>query len=71
MKTEDRIKEVLAPLIAEVKQAAFINPNIVSDDKALGIIISKFVEWDADRIKGVAMTAFEDSNFRHVKITGL
>lgn len=38
----------------------FKNPKIRLD--ALGQIVSKFCQWDGDKIETVAMAAFEDSN---------
>ena len=32
------------------------------DSKVLGIMISKFVEWDGDELFDIAYSAFEDSN---------
>lgn len=40
-----------------------------TDIDTLGIIISKYCEWDGALIKDVAMSAFEDSNFHKAKIS--
>ncbi len=64
MKTEEKIKAILAPLIAEARKEIFSldYQNQISDAQCLGIIVSKFLEWDADEIIQMAKSAFEDSN---------
>ena len=66
--TEAKIKKALDALIKEVKPMIFTDPNTATDDETLGIIVSKYVEWDANRIEEVAKFAFEDSNFSDVEI---
>ena len=66
--TEDKIKKALDALIKEVKPMIFTDPKNATDDEVLGIIVSKYVEWDANRIEEVAKFAFEDSNFSDVEI---
>lgn len=62
---EDRIEEVLRPLVAEVRAGAF-RPEYAaeqSDAKVLGVIVSKFLKWDGDAILETAEEALEDANF--------
>lgn len=66
--TDERIMEVLKPLVAEVKKRVFTEPLKATDNETLGIIVSKFTEYKGESIKEVAESAFEDANFRYVKI---
>lgn len=65
---EAKIKKALDALIKEVKPMMFTNPANGTDDETLGMIISKYVQWDAGRIEDVAKFAFEDSNYSDVEI---
>ncbi len=69
--TEYRIQEVLVPLIKEMKEKMYTDEFKRSDDfkteetelNVLGMIVSKYCEWDGSRIETVSKAAFEDSNF--------
>ena len=45
------------------KETAFVNPEKATDEDALGILVSQFVEWDGQKIFEVSYNAFENSNF--------
>lgn len=60
---EDVIRPIIDDLIAKVK--ARMDPEYaakVPDETILGIIVSKFVKWDANSIGEVAASALCDSN---------
>jgi len=61
--TEQIIKDAIRPLIDEVKSIGWSVDTDPSDAEVLGVIVSKFVKWDAGRIMEVAHSAFEDANF--------
>jgi len=65
--TEAYIKEHLTPIIAYCKSVIFTpeaqKSGKITDEQVLGIIVSKFCEWDGDKIIDVASYALEDSNF--------
>lgn len=69
--SEKRIQEVLVPLIKEMKEKMYTDEFKRSDDfktedtelNVLGMIVSKYCEWDGSRIETVSKAAFEDSNF--------
>lgn len=69
--TERRIQEVLVPLIEEMKEKMYTEEFKKSADfkteetelDVLGMIVSKYCEWDGNRIEAVSRAAFEDSNF--------
>jgi ribosome maturation factor RimP len=65
MTTEERIKEVLAPLVEEMRYEIF-RPEYAdsqSVERILGVIVSKFLRWDGDAIIEVARAALVDANF--------
>lgn len=62
---EARIKEVLGPLVEEVRGGVFV-PEFAaeqSDAKVLGVIVAKFLGWDGDEILRCSVEALEDANF--------
>lgn len=62
---EDRIKEVLTPLIAECRTAMYL-PEYrakITDEEVLGCIISKFLEWSGSPICRAFLYALEDANY--------
>lgn len=55
----------LSDLIREAKGEIY-NPDYIqetSDAETLGVLVSKFAEWDLIKIKEVVDSALEDSNF--------
>lgn len=64
---EAKIKKALDALIKEVKPIIFTNSANATDDETLGIIVSKYVEWEGERIKDIASYAFEDANYHGLK----
>lgn len=70
MTTEEKIKEVLKPLIEEVRNEVFLPEYRAeqTEEEIVGIIVSKYFEWSGDSIEAVAMSAFEDANFHDVEI---
>ncbi len=53
----------LLMLIKEQKQTSFVDHKRATDEEALGILISRFCEWDGQAIFEVTKAAFEDANF--------
>lgn len=39
-----------------------------TDEEILGMIVSKFCQWDGLRIAKVSSEAFEDANFREIAV---
>lgn len=61
-------QEGLRPLIDRIKQETF-SPEYrdkVTDEIALGVLISKFFEWDGVAVLRVAERGLEDCNFHKV-----
>jgi len=73
---EYKVQEVLNKLINEVSNELYVDSFKRSDEfntqetrlKTLGVILSKYCEWDGELIKEVALSAFEDSNFSGIEI---
>lgn len=61
--TEEIVKKELQPLIDKIKKKIFINPEKETDDDTLGIIISKYCEWDTERVADTAKSALTDCNY--------
>ena len=61
MTSEKLIEETLRPLIDKVATSWSNDP---SDEEVLGVILSKFLKWEAGAIMRAAHSAFEDANFR-------
>lgn len=62
---EERIEEVLRPLIEEVRAGVYV-PTYAEqqqDSTVLGVIVAKFLHWDGDAIIACAGEALEDANF--------
>ena len=58
---EKRLQEI----INDAKKIYFVEEHQTkaSDEETLGILISKFCQWNGDKIFRVSYNAFEDSNF--------
>lgn len=76
-KTSDElIHEKLSELIAEVTERFYTEefkqkPGFKTrrtELATLGMIISKFTEWDGNEIEEIAQAAFEDSNYHRAKV---
>ena len=62
--TEAEIIKTLKPFIDKMR-STFYMPEYQkdnSDQEVLGVIASKYLGWDPQRIKDMAIAAFEDSN---------
>ena len=58
---EKRLQEI----INDAKKEYFVEEHQAkaSDEETLGILISKFCQWNGNKIFRVSYNAFEDSNF--------
>lgn len=74
--SEGIIERELTPLIEKIKQIAYTDdfkksPDFHTEDtnlETLGMIVSKYCQWDGNKIETVAIEAFQDSNFSNVEI---
>lgn len=60
--SEELIKEALTPLISKIKKVCFVDGYEATDQEAMGLIVSKFTEWDSQKILEIASYALEDAN---------
>lgn len=62
---EERIAEVLGPLVEEVRARSFVPEYAAEQSTAriVGVIVSKFLHFDGDQIIEAAVEALTDSNF--------
>tara|TARA_R110000868_G_scaffold14375_1_gene66717 strand:- start:743 stop:1021 length:279 start_codon:yes stop_codon:yes gene_type:complete len=61
--TDQMIAAVLPTLLNAIKEKAFVKGHKATDAEALGLVVSKFTQWDAGSILAVASEALEDANF--------
>lgn len=66
---EEIIKDKLKPLLEQVKNECYTNPENISDEEAMGLVVSKYFDWAGESIKEVAESAFEDANFSNAVVT--
>ena len=56
-------QKLLRPILDQLKKETF-NPDYQAKDaEALGILVSKFFEWDGSEVLAVAFSGLEDSNY--------
>jgi len=61
--TDEMIAAVLPTLLTAIKEKAFVKGYKATDAEALGLVVSKFSQWDAGSILAVTSEALEDANF--------
>jgi len=61
--TDQMIASVMPTLLNAIKEKAFVNGYKATDAEALGLVVSKFTQWDAGSILAVTSEALEDANF--------
>ena len=50
-------------ILEEIKQEAYTQPENATDAMAMGLLMSKYFEWDGLEILKATYEALEDSNF--------
>ena len=61
--TDQMIASVMPTLLNAIKEKAFVNGYKATDAEALGLVVSKYSQWDAGSILAVTSEALEDANF--------
>jgi hypothetical protein len=61
MDTELRVK--VEEILSAIKSKSFVGGYIAADEEAMGLLVSKFFEWDGGAILRTAQFALEDANF--------
>jgi len=60
---KDKIETIIDSLIEEVKEVSFVEGANPSDAECFGLIMSKYMGWNCDKIVGATLDALEDSNY--------
>tara|TARA_R110000782_G_scaffold80894_2_gene160085 strand:- start:39 stop:341 length:303 start_codon:yes stop_codon:yes gene_type:complete len=63
LSTDAMVAAIMPTLLTAIKQKAFVKGYEATDAEALGLVVSKFCEWNSEAITEVAAQALEDSNF--------
>lgn len=53
----------MATVVAKIKKDSFVPGYKASDEEAMGLLLSKYFEWDGLAILKAASDALEDANF--------
>lgn len=61
--TTNQIQSLLKAVLEQIKDETFVDPVNTSDSKAMGILLSKYFEYDGLEILKATYSALEDSNF--------
>jgi len=61
--TDEMIAQIMPTLLEAIKQNSFTKGYRASDEQALGLVVSKFCNWNAGQILAVTSEALEDSNY--------
>lgn len=56
-------REAVTPVLERIKRESFVNAGETADEDAMGLLVSKFFEWDGLAILKTAYSALEDANF--------
>ena len=63
LSSDEMIAAVLPTLLDAIKAKAFVDGYEATDAEALGLVVSKYMKWDAEAITQVAAEALIDSNY--------
>ncbi len=56
-------KEAVKALLEAIKKESFVSGYIATDEEAMGLLVSKYFEWDGLKILKTTYNALEDANF--------
>lgn len=59
----NEIQGKVRPVIEEIKRTHFVEGYQATDEEAMGLLISKYFEWDGLAILKSTYSALEDANF--------
>lgn len=57
------LKANIKLILNQIKQAAYTNPKTATDEMAMGLLMSKYFQWDGKKILQATYEGLEDSNF--------
>ena len=61
--SETELQRGVRSLLHDIKRDSFTAGYTASDEEAMGLLVSKFFEWDGVAIARTAEYALEDANF--------
>ena len=59
----ENCKKTIVGILEAIKVETFINPQDISDAEAMGLLVSKFFEWDGVDILETSQVALEEADF--------
>jgi hypothetical protein len=59
----DMNKQAIKEILEKIKQESFVSGYKATDEEAMGLLVSKYFEWDGLNILKVTYNALEDANF--------
>ena len=62
METGD-VRKAVGPVLEQIKKESFVEGYKASDEEAIGLLVSKYFQWDGGRILEATGEALEDANF--------
>ena len=63
MTSAENIAEAVRPIVDQIKKTSFNDDYQATTEEAMGLLISKFLEWDGLSILRAAAYALEDANY--------
>ena len=61
--TTNESQTLLKPILEKLKQETFVAGYQASDEEAIGLLVSKFFEWDGHAVIRASLHGLEDSNW--------
>ena len=57
------VKKAVGTVLEQIKKESFVDGYKASDEEAMGLLVSKYFEWDGLSILRASHDALEDANF--------
>jgi hypothetical protein len=57
------MKEQIKQILEQIKKESFVEGYIATDEEAMGLLLSKYFEWDGIQCLEAVSSALEDCNF--------
>lgn len=59
----EQVQEAMKEMITKIRRTSFVQGYHATDEEVMGMVLSKYFEWDGQAILKSAMFATEDANF--------
>ncbi len=60
---ELQMKDQVKKILDQIKQESFVKGYQATDEEAMGLLLSKYFQWDGVKIMQASANALEDANF--------